>query len=159
MCAPPPPPSTLPKHSYDPIYSWSGITLGGDGHVSSPRTTSTPSLASKYASTPVALWLASRRNCTPNLRNSASRSQKIQNQVLPLGWEAQRAVHPVHVWHIWLPVDARSDNRFLSVFRWIKLTRAQPRPNIALAWTRAGLLATSGFNTWVIWARKGALLH
>lgn len=89
----PPPPSTLPKHSYDPIYSWSGITLGGDGHVSSPRTTSTPSLASKYASTPVALWLASRRNCTSNLRNSASRSQKIQNQVVPLGWKRARVAH------------------------------------------------------------------
>lgn len=77
--------------------------------------------------------------------------------------ERQRSVS-VHVWHIWLPLGlSLSDNRFLSVFRWIKLTRDQAQPNIAFAfrgghmrrlWARLTLMLG---NALVIWGR--GMLH
>lgn len=64
---------------------------------------------------------------------------KSSNQipVAQVETERQRS-SSLHVWHIWLPLGALSDNRFLSVFRWIKLTRDQAQANIALAFQEGG---------------------
>lgn len=86
------------------------------------------------------------------------RKSRNQIPVAQVETERQRGVS-VHVWHIWLPLGSLSDNRFLSVFRWIKLTRDQAQPNIAFAvrgghmrrlWSRLTLILG---NALVIWGR------
>lgn len=146
----------LPKHFYSPIYSWNCITPGGGGgHVSNaavvslPRIRSTPSIASKYASFTThacctlahglpKLHLQPQEFCLQESENPKSDSSPSGGSVKTKGAPLCTCGTFGSGW------AARTDNRFLSVFRWIKLTKDQAQPNIALAW----LLVTSDFNTW-----------
>lgn len=143
------PVSTLPKHSHDPICSWSCISPGAGGHVNNAASgrlakNQLHALFSQQICShhdPRLLYFGSQpaEIAPPTSGILASRNHTVQNQIPLAQVETLRQrSSSLHVWHIWLPLGALSDNRFLSVFRWIKLTTDQARPNIVLAFQEGG---------------------